>query len=406
MYRQNTYQEFDMGELLPVFRKPVAPGESLELDVSTWFESAPTSKYLAGGIASLYAFYCPNRLVWDQWVDFVAQPDTLTVPVTNASAPQWFERAGSHSVLFRRAFKLAYNQYFGSDKYGNSAWYSDITNDADVSNKALRTVDQMLGRILQQADLDLGTYEAPVTGTAPNQVATITLDEFRRSMAQAKMAHRAQMTGDKYVDAMLRLGVKLDWRVQQAPEFLGACHHDFAPTDSRGTYQAATPATGGAASVGFAQSRFQGRLRLQTKRKFFAEHGYVFVCLGVRPHVFMANGQAPADSRMIASQNFFMGDNMVGTDPVSMTTLTGVAGDAGEVFRFEPYLSGSNMVGQKTQASNLDLWVPNDVPPTQEDAFYPRWTPVPNNGSLTGFSLAAYSRCSASGPTPIRRNVV
>ena len=139
---------------------------------------------------------------------------------------------------WRDAYKLIYNQFFGSDQWAVSTgtWYDDITLDTDVTSRVIRSTDQLAGKLMATDQAPDREYDAPVTGTAPNQVATISLNAFRERLVQARSDRRAQMTGDKYVDAMRRLGVNLDWRVQMAPEFLGQSLVEFDAKRVRSSY--------------------------------------------------------------------------------------------------------------------------------------------------------------------------
>ena len=206
----------------------------IALDVSVMWESPPlNSQVLSGGVATLYAFYVPLRLLWSGWIDFIAQ-DGGTVPTTSTNWAQMFEANASGNAVssfYRRAYKLIYNQFFGSEKFGT--WYANIETDTEVNTFLCRNLDQLAGHLVDSADAPDPTYIAAVSGAQ----ATISLNDFRKAMKEAYATRRADMTGDKYVDAMRRMGVALDWRVQMAPEFLGKSEVDFYPKRTRVTTQ-------------------------------------------------------------------------------------------------------------------------------------------------------------------------
>ena len=192
----------------------VVPGESKSIDCTVMWETPPmASQKLTGGIATLYAFFVPLRLVWSGWMDFIAQ-DGGTVPTTTTPWALMFEGGAAGlavSALFRRSYKLTYNQFFGSDKFAR--WYSNVDNDGTTTVYQCRTLDQLNSHLVATADAPDPTYVAPVSGGN----ATISLNEFRQAMKNAYSTRRADMTGDKYVDAISRMGVALDWRVQIDP---------------------------------------------------------------------------------------------------------------------------------------------------------------------------------------------
>ena len=203
MFRASYYNEGGMQRLLPVGRQMVVPGQSCALDVSVMWESPPlNAQVLSGGVATLYAFYVPLRLLWSGWIDFIAQ-DGGTVPTTTADWAQMFEANASGNAVssfYRRAYKLIYNQFFGSEKFG--AWYTNIETDTEVNTFLCRNLDQLAGHLVDSADAPDPTYIAAVSGAQ----ATISLNDFRKAMKDAYSTRRADMTGDKYVDAMRRMG--------------------------------------------------------------------------------------------------------------------------------------------------------------------------------------------------------
>ena len=147
MFRANHYNEGFYYSLIPVFRKAVLPGESIQGKVKVSWESEPLSmNVLHGGTASVYGFYCPYRLLASGFVDFVSDPQVAVsasaLPTSSTDWPLLFEQAGISggvvSTFGRRAFKLAYNQFFGADDQPES-WYSDVTLDTEVAEKRLRT---------------------------------------------------------------------------------------------------------------------------------------------------------------------------------------------------------------------------------------------------------------------------
>ena len=81
-FRQNTYNEGDPYLLIPVGRMDVVPGQTLSAKVQAKIQTvAFLQNVLSGGVAHIYAFYTPYRLLWDNWIDFASDPDTsLTVP--------------------------------------------------------------------------------------------------------------------------------------------------------------------------------------------------------------------------------------------------------------------------------------------------------------------------------------
>lgn len=400
MFRQNTYTEGEYYDLMPVFRKAVVPGESVALDLTTIFETEPFSQnILSGGIASLYAFYTPYRLVWDQWVSWVAEPQSAAVlPTATTAWTKVFEAGTStKSMLGRRAYKLIYNQFFGQDVGTTDLWYSNIATDTDTSVKRLRTTDQINGKLMLGSDVSTPTASYPVSGAT----TTIDLNDLRQRLRDARSTRRQDMTGDKYVDAMARMGVSLDWRVQLAPEMLGVAHKDFIPKDTRATDPANT---------GRAWSRYQETLNLRTSRKFFAEHGVIWVVLAVRPHVFpvTARGAMDAEFLNISRETVFVGDNDVGTvTPADVAIGATGGGTSYRMPRWAQYRSGQNLVGQTSFVTTGNQpWIPRQNVDVTSAVYPAPGLTTSYVDQLPAGVLAAYTVGKAVGPTPVKANII
>lgn len=79
-FRVSTYQEGQFYKLLMIGRKAVAPGERASKVV---LDSRLCTPVFGGAILTpmllqQWLFYVPFRLLWDQWVDFIALDDAVT----------------------------------------------------------------------------------------------------------------------------------------------------------------------------------------------------------------------------------------------------------------------------------------------------------------------------------------
>lgn len=400
-YRENTYTEASYYRLQPVARLDVVPGQSVTGKVAVKFESvAFLQNILSGGVAHLYAFYTPYRLLWEDWIEFASDPDTtLQVPSVPVQWASMFEKNANVNCFGRRAYKLIYNQYFGSQQWNQgtiTTWYDDITDDSDVSFKYLRTTDQFAGKLLPTDAAPDKAYTAPVTGTSPNQVATIQLNDFRRQMVRARSDRRAQMTGDKYVDAMQRMGVRLDWRVQMAPEFLGQTICEFDSQKTRSSF-GDDPAAN--TVLGRAFARYAGTMELNLGRHFFAEHGLIWFVAAVRPYALAKTTPAPFQALSKSRSSFYFGDNQAGQGQCNAADL-GVGGNPAYYPSFQYLKSGQNLIG----AASPVPWVPEQNPPSIGRYVWPVVTTV-DDDQLT-LPLAFWTRCVFGGPTPVKTNAM
>lgn len=395
MFRQNLYNEGGFNTLIPVGRQQVVPGESKQIDLTVMWETPPmASQKLTGGVATLYAFYVPFRLVWSGWIDFIAQ-DGGTVPTTTTPWALMYEGGAAGqavSSFFRRSYKLTYNQFFGSDKFGR--WYTNVDADTGTTVYTCRTLDQLNSHLVATADAPDPTYVAPVSGAN----ATISLNEFRQAMKNAYSTRRADMTGDKYVDAMARMGVALDWRVQMAPEFLGKASMDFFPKRTRVTAETDT---------GAPVAYFSETMNLKVGRRFFAEHGYIFAVLLVRPNMInfgsgssLPPDYAPQDAYQVDLEDFWLGDNQTGVSTMLAPTFHSGAG-GGYMPRFGYLKWGQNLCGQRSDVATYgNPWCMFDQPNGFDDAVYPAspHDPAPERE----FSVVVASAFRTDGPSPVK----
>lgn len=329
-FRQSVYQECNFYELSVVGRRAVAPGERISrIVVDTRFSSALfANANLTPVLAQTWAFYVPWRIVWDGWVDFIAEANgaPATVPITTVAAPAFLEGggAGNRAALARRAYKLTYNQYFGDERSGattGAGWYQDVDADAEVNPGWLLIWDQLRssGR---QGPYASRNYEAAVSGP----VATIVLDDLSRAMRANRAHRRTQMSGDKYVDVMRTMGVELDWRVQMAPEFLGSSQQVVHPQENSSTDPT---------NMGVRVAGWSGQQQLMLKRPLaFAEHGIVLVLNAFRP--LLGSKSSTPDTFMFNAQKFFRPDTVSGPFDELGTT---------DYERNFVYLKGQNVIG-------------------------------------------------------------
>lgn len=81
--RNSTYStSFNAGRLVPIYVDEILPGDSVDLDIGSLVRMAtPIAPIMANIYLDIYAFFVPNRLVWDDWEDFIAgKDDSLSIP--------------------------------------------------------------------------------------------------------------------------------------------------------------------------------------------------------------------------------------------------------------------------------------------------------------------------------------
>lgn len=70
------HTDFSTGELVPLMVEPVIPGDTVTMDFSHVTRGAtPIAPVMDNAILDITAFFVPNRLIWDHWVNFMGQND-------------------------------------------------------------------------------------------------------------------------------------------------------------------------------------------------------------------------------------------------------------------------------------------------------------------------------------------
>ena len=378
-----TYTESDAYALTPIFRQQVVPGQTVNMDFQVSLKTAAFTKNITTPcLMSAWFFYVPHRLSWSGWTEFISKAEGApSFPVTNSDGKFYDHVSGGSAVvspLFRRAYKLCYNEYFGSESVGstNKAWYDDITDDSVVDLYNARNPEQFASKI--QLDGAVVDPEFTVTGS------TIPLNDFYRQLMNARSKQRSQMTGDKYVDTLARMGVDATWMIAERPEFLGTKSQLIPAHVTTNTSDTNT---------GNETARFEGKLGCQIKSKHFAEHGYIVGVAAVRPILCNA-GRGAADVLSTGIDDFYSADNLQTKDDVD-SNLNGFSGTNANTQRFGYLRNGQWLRGVGSE------WV---IAATVSDfpaLIYPDGAVLPITDELGTKDFAATSSFSMSGKTPV-----
>ncbi|AZL82978.1 major capsid protein [Apis mellifera associated microvirus 10] len=132
---------FDGGKLIPIFLDEVLPGDTFHLDTTMFTRLATPLKPIMDNLyLDVHYFFVPNRLVWDQWQEFMGErpypsfdPDSVSPPMqplntsstdsTSFTVAEYFGLPQKHtneleftnqsvSCLPFRAYKLIWNEWY------------------------------------------------------------------------------------------------------------------------------------------------------------------------------------------------------------------------------------------------------------------------------------------------------
>jgi hypothetical protein len=387
--KSGTYTEGDAYRLQPIYRQQVVPGQTCNMDAQVSLKTASFTKSVTTpAIMSIWFFYVPHRLVWSEWTDFISKAEGAPTFPTITGSGRYFENANSSqavSPFYRRAYKLVYNEYFGSESVGQAAgaWFDDVTDDTNTAIQRTRNPEDFASKIqLEGAVVD---PEFTVTGSS------IPLNDFYRQMMNARSQQRSQMTGDKYVDTLARMGVDATWMIAERPEFLGTKSMMVGPQQVANTSNTNT---------GQEVARYSAKLKCGFKGKHFAEHGYIIGVASFRP-MLIAQNRGCSDALPTGGDwidSFYSADNLQTKDTVD-AELSGFTGTDGLSQRFAYLKNGQWLYGLNS------TWTVTSTPADMSELIYPGSVDVPVGDELVDFAYASTGEFSLTGLTPVPNKV-
>ena len=87
---QTILTTFDSGKLIPFFVDEVLPGDTFQIDTSAIIRmTTPKYPVMDDAFIDLYYFYCPNRILWDNFKQFMGEvEDTPWMPSKTYTVPK------------------------------------------------------------------------------------------------------------------------------------------------------------------------------------------------------------------------------------------------------------------------------------------------------------------------------
>lgn len=155
---QTILTTFDAGKLIPFYVDEVLPGDTFSVDTAAIIRmTTPKYPVMDDSFIDFYYFYCPNRILWDNFKHFMGEVEetpwmptkTYTVPQIKINGNKEFpmpnektildymgvptkvEKPFSINALPIRAYVKIWNEFFRDENVGNAATIK--TNDEDVT---------------------------------------------------------------------------------------------------------------------------------------------------------------------------------------------------------------------------------------------------------------------------------
>jgi hypothetical protein len=176
---QTILTTFDSGKLIPFFVDEVLPGDTFQVDTAAIIRmTTPKYPVMDDAFIDFYYFYCPNRILWDDFKAFMGEVeedpwmptktykvpqleiknrqkqiipyegsilDYMGVPTKCISAP---EEKTSINALPIRAYVKIWNEFFRDENVDNAATITTKSEDVEYKDQAL---EEQLELTLQQA---------------------------------------------------------------------------------------------------------------------------------------------------------------------------------------------------------------------------------------------------------------
>lgn len=107
---QTILTTFDSGKLIPFYVDEVLPGDTFNVDTSAIIRmTTPKYPVMDDAFIDFYYFYCPNRILWDNFKYFMGEvEETPWMPAKNYTVPQIVIKGTESEKLPREASILDY----------------------------------------------------------------------------------------------------------------------------------------------------------------------------------------------------------------------------------------------------------------------------------------------------------
>lgn len=173
---QTILTTFDSGKLIPFFVDEVLPGDTFQVDTSAIIRmTTPKFPVMDDAYIDFYYFYCPNRILWDSFKEFMGEVDdtpwmptktynvpeikingTTSKPEPNEKSvldymgvPTKIKASFSINALPIRAYVKIWNEFFRDQNVGNAAVIN--TDDATVTYAYEPEASETIEKDLQNA---------------------------------------------------------------------------------------------------------------------------------------------------------------------------------------------------------------------------------------------------------------
>lgn len=167
---QTVLTTFDSGQLIPFYVDEVLPGDTFSVDTAAIIRmTTPKYPVFDDAFIDFYYFYCPDRILWDDFKQFMGEVEVAPwMPTKEYKVPQIVIKGTTEEKLPRensildymgiptkidaqfsinalpiRAYVMIWNEFFRDENVGNAAVLKTDSQNVNYTDRG-GTVDQIL----------------------------------------------------------------------------------------------------------------------------------------------------------------------------------------------------------------------------------------------------------------------
>lgn len=304
------------GEMIPLYYAETVPGESVHGNISAKFISDSLKKAAMNRMYfDVFVFYCPFRLLWEGWPDFIMKGEGQ-VPTVGTSWRWNFEyRPGTvttqHAAWQRRMYSRVWNHHFRSN--GQSERTDTQTTHARVMLRSRTFNNQLI-----DSDAE-GLPPVVSVDVVDGQVEIEALRQAQRDYRdQRKEYFFSGPQNDGYLDFLKRSGVQPGTEIDDAPRLIGQYHGGGQFNVTIGTGDEATGSPSG---------YWSGVVECPFGMKVSPEHGVIGAYAVSRMDMFAAGVCNHPLMAKLDRERYFLPDAKVSTPVLWANRFGGDASD-------------------------------------------------------------------------------
>lgn len=391
-----------MGELIPVFFQEVLPGDVFRHQTAALMRTTALKAPVMHPVqVRIHHFFCPTRLVWSNWEDFITGqlgPDA-EVPthsgVTSLDSYCGVRSTDTVANFHRRVYNKIWNEFFrdqdlqtevatGSSAIQHVAWGRDYFTQArpepQQGDAVTVPIDGSPGGLsglyagaegtvsVSEVDPD-GTVNAPGSQTArilygrsntdldpmitAGTTGTIDINELRLAFAKQQQAERRARYGHRYVDLLRQWGLRPQDARLQRPELLGGTKQTIRFSEVLATAEGTTVNVGDQFGHGMAL------VGHRPYRRMFPEHGFVMSLMSVIPRTQYMTATHKQFFRLNPGDYWFPESELEGPQAIQNKEIYSTPATPDDTFgwtgRHDDYRSRFSLVSGE-MLTDLDYW--------------------------------------------------